>query len=294
MLSHYATSRILVRWITTTLLVTSHVSVLAEHLMDSEGRPVLTEEGCIQTPNSSHHSDQPFQECGDVLDRDQDGVPDDQDQCPDNSSLEISKGVYGDQTVSKSLIGKRGCPVDTDSDGIPDYRDECLQTPPRERDCINERGCSRDDDQDGVVDCSDQCPHTLPGGNVDIHGCVNIIEITKTILGSDITFAFGKHQLTAQGQLELDKIAQSVLGDLPLIEAIVIIGHTDSVGLEHSNQRLSEQRASSVANYLMSKGIPATLVQQEGRGEREPIADNQSKIGRAKNRRVELTVKTKR
>ncbi|MFM8631393.1 MAG: OmpA family protein, partial [Betaproteobacteria bacterium] len=74
------------------------------------------------------------------------------------------------------------------------------------------------------------------------------------------------------------------------LEVIVAVGHTDSVGTDAYNQKLSERRAAAVKAYLVSKGVAANRVYTEGKGEKSPVADNKTKEGRAKNRRVEIEV----
>ena len=74
------------------------------------------------------------------------------------------------------------------------------------------------------------------------------------------------------------------------LEVMVAIGHTDSIGTEAYNQRLSERRANAVKAYLVSKGIESDRVATEGKGELQPVASNKTKAGRAQNRRVEIEV----
>ncbi len=74
------------------------------------------------------------------------------------------------------------------------------------------------------------------------------------------------------------------------LEVAIAVGHTDSIGSDAYNDRLSLRRAEAVKAYLVSKGIPADKVRTEGRGKREPVADNATPEGRAKNRRVEVTI----
>ncbi len=94
--------------------------------------------------------------------------------------------------------------------------------------------------------------------------------------------------LKDEGKQKLDDIVNQLDGvDL---EVIVAVGHTDSVGPEAYNQRLSVRRAEAVKAYLVSKGIEANRVYTEGKGEAQPVADNKTKEGRAKNRRVEIEV----
>ena len=94
--------------------------------------------------------------------------------------------------------------------------------------------------------------------------------------------------LKPAGKASLDELV-SKLGDMNL-EVIIAVGHTDAIGTDAYNQKLSIRRAEAVKAYLVSRGIEANRVYTEGKGERQPIADNRTKEGRAKNRRVEIEV----
>lgn len=108
-------------------------------------------------------------------------------------------------------------------------------------------------------------------------------------VASDATFAFGKDNLRPEAQNTYSKIA-SVLKDYEKT-VVHVVGHTDSVGTDSYNQGLSERRASAVASFLMQQGLPGDRIRQEGRGEREPLASNDSDSGRAQNRRVDIVIK---
>jgi outer membrane protein OmpA-like peptidoglycan-associated protein len=105
---------------------------------------------------------------------------------------------------------------------------------------------------------------------------------------SGITFAFNRFDIQSQFQTTLDQVAQT-LNAYPST-MIDVLGHTDSVGGDEYNQRLSEQRAQAVASYLMARGVSQARIAIRGYGETMPIADNGSEAGRAANRRVELKV----
>ena len=94
--------------------------------------------------------------------------------------------------------------------------------------------------------------------------------------------------LKAEGKAKLDDLVGKVKGIN--LEVIIAVGHTDSVGVDAYNQKLSVKRSDAVKAYLVSKGIEKNRVYTEGKGEKQPVADNKSAAGRSKNRRVEIEV----
>ncbi|HEV7814949.1 MAG TPA: OmpA family protein [Janthinobacterium sp.] len=110
----------------------------------------------------------------------------------------------------------------------------------------------------------------------------------KVSFAADAFFDFDKAVLKPEGKSELDNMA-SKLSNLNL-EVVIAVGHTDSVGKDDYNQKLSIRRAEAVKAYLVSKGIEANRVYTEGKGKKQPVADNKTAAGRAKNRRVEIEV----
>ena len=110
----------------------------------------------------------------------------------------------------------------------------------------------------------------------------------KVTMAADAHFDFDKSALKPDGKARLDDL----VGKLKAVnlEVIIAIGHTDSIGSNAYNQKLSMRRASAVKAYLVSKGIAANRIYTEGKGETQPVADNKTKEGRAKNRRVEVEV----
>ena len=111
---------------------------------------------------------------------------------------------------------------------------------------------------------------------------------TKVTYAADAFFDFDKSVLKPEGKAKLDDLISKVK-DIDL-EVIIAVGHTDSVGSDAYNQKLSMRRSESVKAYLVSKGIEKNRVYTEGKGEKQPVADNKTKEGRAKNRRVEIEV----
>jgi OOP family OmpA-OmpF porin len=110
----------------------------------------------------------------------------------------------------------------------------------------------------------------------------------KVTFAADTFFDFDKAVLKPDGKAKLDDLVSKLQG--MNLEVIIAVGHTDSVGAPSYNQKLSVRRAEAVKGYLVSKGIEANRVYTEGKGEKQPIADNKSAAGRAKNRRVEIEV----
>lgn len=111
---------------------------------------------------------------------------------------------------------------------------------------------------------------------------------SKVTFASDAFFDFDKAVLKPEGKAKLDDVASKVAGIN--LEVIVAVGHTDSVGSESYNQKLSIRRSEAVKAYLVSKGIPQDRVYTEGKGELQPVADNKTAAGRKQNRRVEIEV----
>jgi OOP family OmpA-OmpF porin len=212
---------------------------------------------------------------GEKLDSDGDGVADAVDQCPGTSA-----GVK---------VDAKGCPLDTDGDGVADHLDKCPGTPTGAK--VDAKGCPVDTDGDGVADYMDKCPGTPSGMMVDASGCPRATKSAKvtaagTWLYEDIRFANGKADLTASSTPVLQEIAAAMKAN-PEVK-VEIQGHTDSRGSLALNERLSQQRADAVRDYLIDQGIAPERMTAKGYGPHKPIADNDTADGRAQNRRVEL------
>ena len=124
----------------------------------------------------------------------------------------------------------------------------------------------------------------LPGAQVERVG----EGIKITLSENMVNFAFNSAELTSSAKTNLDKLA-TVLINNPDTN-INIYGHTDNKGTAQVNQKISENRANSVKNYLISKGIASSRMITMGRGFSEPIATNETEAGRAQNRRVEFAI----
>jgi OOP family OmpA-OmpF porin len=110
----------------------------------------------------------------------------------------------------------------------------------------------------------------------------------KVTYAADAFFDFDKSVVKKEAKAKLDDLV-SKTGAIAL-EVIIAVGHTDSVGSDAYNQKLSVRRAEAIKAYLVSKGIEKNRIYTEGKGEKQPVADNKTNEGRAKNRRVEIEV----
>lgn len=166
-------------------------------------------------------------------------------------------------------------PVDSDGDGVFDDKDKCPNTPKGAP--VDAKGCIPDTDADGVTDDKDKCPDTLAGARVNELGCW-VLE--------NLHFDTNKSVIKSEYNPILNSVL-SVLKNNPNVR-VEIQGHTDNVGSKALNDKLSNNRAKAVMDYLTSFGIPAKQLSSVGYGAAQPIASNDTPEGRAKNRRVEL------
>ncbi len=111
---------------------------------------------------------------------------------------------------------------------------------------------------------------------------------SKVTYAADAFFDFNKSVVKPAGKAKLDDLVGKVKGIN--LEVIIAVGHTDSIGSDAYNQKLSVRRAEAVKAYLVSKGIEKNRIYTEGKGEKQPVASNKTNEGRAKNRRVEIEV----
>ncbi|MEO1438127.1 MAG: OmpA family protein, partial [Bacteroidota bacterium] len=199
--------------------------------------------------------------CPPVQDSDEDGIPDDQDPCPNTAAPD----------------GVSGCP-DGDGDGVADQDDFC----PEVVGSAFTQGCP-DEDNDGSRDSADDCP--LLAGSKELNGCPLLLPETIELLeisAKQIEFNSGRSTFRESSFPALETIVR-IAAQHPSYQ-IRIEGHTDAIGSESTNQRLSESRAKAVQDYLLEQGIDPDRISYEGFGERFPVALNSSKNGRALNR----------
>lgn len=271
--------------------------------VEEEGRAPDTDQDGVLDPDDrclSTPAGLVVDEVGCSYDDDQDGVLNDIDQCPDTplgrlvdmvgcSVDDDGDGVMNqdDQcpnTPPNTEVDVLGCKLDSDGDGVVDADDRCPNTPPNT--LVDARGCHLDSDGDGVLDYMDRCPNTPTGMKVDCNGCSDeVIELPSL---NGLHFDRNKATLKSEALSVLNRVVDTMQRYPDL--AVKVVGHTDSRGKDAYNLDLSWRRARSVVEFLVSKGIEKQRLQSEGRGEREPIAENTTSEGRAKNRRVEFVV----
>lgn len=215
-----------------------------------------------------------------VADRDSDGdgVMDSKDMCPGTAA-----GSKVDAAGCLVPVAVVAAVVDTDGDGVADPSDACPDTPKGV--AVMADGCAPDTDGDGVKDPADKCPGTPAGTRVLADGCA----VPTVVQLEGVTFETGSDKITAGSKPTLDLAVQK-LKENPTVK-VEVAGHTDSTGKAESNRVLSQKRADAVRQYLVDGGVAATQVSAKGYGPDEPIANNDTADGRAKNRRVELRVK---
>lgn len=219
-----------------------------------------------------------------MSDRDNDGIPDDIDACPDEA--EDHQG--GDPND--------GCPMppDRDGDGIPDQYDKCPDKPEDKDNIDDGDGCPEDDaDTDGIPDAVDACPKE-PGqksSDPKKNGCPSFIKVEGNVVRilQQVHFATASTTILPESFPMLQEIT-NLLKANPGIKRMSIEGHTDNRGAAELNKTLSQGRANSVMNWLIQHGIEPARLEAHGYGLERPIEDNSTEDGRAKNRRVEFKI----
>jgi OOP family OmpA-OmpF porin len=225
-------------------------------------------------------------------DKDNDGIIDSKDRCPDKAGpAEFNgcpdtdgDGIMDLEDQCPTVKGPKefnGCP-DTDGDGIEDRKDKC----PTVAGIAQGEGCP-DTDGDGVYDNKDVCPKVA--GPASNKGCPEIKQevIQRIALAAKgINFETGSDKILAESNDDLDALVK-ILNEYPEAK-VTIDGHTDNVGVPANNLELSQKRADAVKAYLVSKGVDASRLTSTGYGDTQPVADNKTKAGKAKNRRVDF------
>lgn len=252
----------------------SPVSLRLEHRIRSEFENTITNDDRITSLGLQYSFGgepapalPPVEQDGD---EDGDGVLDSRDTCP---------GTPAGQAVDEYGCAQR---FDSDGDGVFDDQDQCPNTVPDAR--VDARGCELDSDNDSVVDHKDKCPDTRAGARVDVSGC----EIKEVIRLPGVNFESNSDRLLPGAEQVLADAAATLRMNQDLI--IEVAGHTDSDGSAAFNAGLSERRAITVRDYLINRGVYKGNLTVKGYGEEAPIADNATREGKARNRRVELRI----
>ena len=227
-------------------------------------------------------------------DTDKDGIQDSADSCPEVAGLAEFNGcpdTDGDGIIDseddcvdvKGTKIMKGCP-DADGDGVADKNDNC----PTVAGAKDNAGCPwPDTDGDGVADKDDKCPTVK--GTVANNGCPEVSDEAMKKLndyGKTILFNSGKSSFQKQTYPVLQAMS-AILKEYPTAK-FSLEGHTDSDGKDAMNQKLSEDRAAAVKNYLIEQGIEASRLSSKGFGESAPVDSNKTAKGKANNRRVEV------
>ncbi len=215
-----------------------------------------------------------------MADKDGDGIADAQDKCPQLAGI----------------AANRGCPSDKDMDGVYDKEDKC----PNVKGTAANNGCPAkaaiieqpavaDKDGDGVADADDKCPNRA--GPASRNGCPEVKMTTeeKKVIAeaiNKVVFLPASANLTEYSKGLVIKVA-ALMKKYPDAK-LKISGHTDSTGQEGDNLTLSKNRAATCLNLIAKQGIDRDRMNFEGFGEAKPVADNNTKVGRQKNRRVEF------
>ena len=231
-------------------------------------------------------------------DSDGDGIKDGDDSCPNVAGLAALNGcpdADGDGIADKDDMcpndkgtkANNGCP-DTDGDGVVDKDDKCATVAGPSAN----GGCPwPDTDGDGVLDKDDNCKNEV--GPASNNGCPEpvISDVAEKKIGEfakTILFNSGRSTFKAGVTDKLDGIVK-IMNEFPKA-TFVVEGHTDSTGSDRINNKLSGARAAAVKDYLVKNGVDASRLESKGFGSANPIDTNDTRAGRANNRRVEIKV----
>ncbi|HWP07907.1 MAG TPA: OmpA family protein [Polyangiaceae bacterium] len=217
-------------------------------------------------------------------DSDGDGYPDSIDKCPH------------EKEDGKPPEPSDGCPAsaDRDKDGIPDNVDQCPDQPEDKDGIQDDDGCPETDaDSDAIPDVEDKCPNEAGVRSADPKkvGCPSLTKVSEggeVELLRPIEFEYGKAVILPVSFPILDEVLE-LLKSRPSIK-VGVYGHTDNRGALALNMRLSKDRAAACKNYLINHGINATRLESQGFGPNQPLGDNSTDEGRARNRRVEFKI----
>ncbi|MGK3996261.1 OmpA family protein [Sorangium sp. So ce1024] len=258
-----------------------------------------------------------------IDDLDGDSVPDAEDVCP-----RVIGEAHPPAEGPGARAFRRGCPPDRDNDGIYDVDDRCPDVPGVSSAAADEapaaegarptsdtpagagaqpasdagagarptsrHGCPADTDGDGIPNATDACPYERgkPSEDPATHGCPFAVRIegSQIVILQQVQFPTGRAEIEPESFELLTEVA-AVLEEHPEIARVAVDGHTDNQGADQANLRLSQRRALAVVAWLTAHGIDARRLEARGFGARRPIADNRTREGRARNRRVEFQIR---
>ncbi|RCS27783.1 OmpA family protein [Polaribacter sp. WD7] len=227
-------------------------------------------------------------------DSDGDGIKDSDDACPNVAGLAAMNGCPdsdGDGIAdnndmcpnAKGTKANKGCP-DADGDGVLDKNDKCVSVAGPSANT----GCPwPDTDGDGVLDKDDKCPNKA--GVASEMGCPaggKLGDANAEDFENEVYFEFDKKIFKPGSTKKLDEIVKAMKENKNVI--LLLEGHTDSIGTETYNYDLSKDRANTVRDYMIRKGIDSSRLQSKYFGETKPVATNTTAKGRKENRRVEI------
>lgn len=285
---------------------------------------------CVADKNDSCINDSGNVKMFGCPDKDNDGVADKDDLCPrDSGSISMkgcpdtdSDGVIDNDDVCPDEYGKKeldGCP-DIDNDGIADYQDSCRLVsglkmyngcPDSDGDGVIDKldkcptlkgskilnGCP-DADGDGLTDLEDNCPYEV--GPIENKGCPIVVQEPNAVVltveerkvlneaFSNLEFETGTSEIKMSSLLSLEELANLLV--VKSEYKLSISGYTDNVGNPKNNVKLSQSRANAVKAFLIMKDVAANRLTAKGFGSKNPVADNKTAEGKARNRRVEFKI----
>jgi OOP family OmpA-OmpF porin len=256
-----------------------------------------------------------------IRDRDNDGIPDDMDACPDTAGQpdadptkdgcppsdrdgdgvrdaeDACPGVPGVRNVDAT---KNGCPEDRDGDGVADAVDACPDVPGVASEVAKSNGCPADRDGDGIVDGVDACPDAKgePSSDPKTNGCPKgaatepVAPAKEPEAGEHVLFPASKWSFVDIVKPPGDKLVVAIQHALSSAEVdhVEVQGHTDDSREDAGSDQISLRRAETVRGWLIVKGVPADKLVAKGYGSTRPIADNRQSQGRDKNRRVQFVL----
>lgn len=192
------------------------------------------------------------------------------------AAIAAAAGPIGAGAFVGAMLGTLACHT-----GDPEPEQVAAAPPPQPATPAREPDV--DSDGDGVVDRLDRCPETPRGKEVDVHGCPDVLLVL-----TGVNFKFDSSRIEPASSQILNRAVEALRKANSV--NVRIVGHTDSIGTNAYNQKLSQRRADAVRDYLIEHGINGSRLSTDGMGEDRPVASNSTEEGRFQNRRVEFHV----